>query len=120
MPKTAANLWIRLLADQIDAMLFFLPHSFFLTVLASSVTIPQLLSGFFLYLIAIFFPLLIFSFFYKSAMTYYFGGSLGKLLSGLRVTNLESKRLSFKKSFFRYTTGYAFSWVLFGLGFFTI
>lgn len=46
-----------------------------------------------------------------------FGGSIGKLITGLRVVNSHHQFLSFKHAFFRQTVGYQFSAILLGLGF---
>ena len=50
-----------------------------------------------------------------------FGGTLGKLLFGLRVENRDSNELIDKKrAFYRSTLGYIFSGQIFGLGFWRI
>jgi len=50
-----------------------------------------------------------------------FGGTLGKLLFGLRVENRDSNELIGKKrAFYRSTLGYIFSGQIFGLGFWRI
>lgn len=52
--------------------------------------------------------------------TYYFGGSLGKLLTGLQITDQNRNKLSGKRILFRQTVGYMFSSLLFGLGYLSI
>lgn len=50
-----------------------------------------------------------------------FGGNIGKLLSGLKVVNMESgANLDKKTAMYRIIVGYAFSAGFFGLGFFRI
>lgn len=71
MIKPPANLPRRFLAGQIYGWLFLLPNTFFLSLLAKSLTISQLLGSLFVYMITVF-PLLVWSFLYK--------GSVGNLL----------------------------------------
>jgi uncharacterized RDD family membrane protein YckC len=46
-----------------------------------------------------------------------FGGTLGKLIMGIKVLNEESNYIDFKTAFLRQTAGYVFSLQFFGLGF---
>lgn len=57
---------------------------------------------------------------YSILMTYYFSGTLGKLLTGLEVVREDKKKLSFKRILFRQTVGYSFSGIFFGLGYLAI
>lgn len=52
--------------------------------------------------------------------THYFGGTPGKLLTGLQVTSENGKPLSFKRILFRQSIGYSFSGLVFGLGFLSV
>lgn len=52
--------------------------------------------------------------------THYFGGSPGKLLTGLQVSDENANRLSFKRILFRQSIGYSFSGLAFGLGFLSV
>jgi uncharacterized RDD family membrane protein YckC len=54
---------------------------------------------------------------YTVLMLNRFGGTIGKLLSGIKVVNLEAKNLTVKESLFRYLVGYFVSGVCYGLGF---
>jgi len=54
---------------------------------------------------------------YLSFTTYYFGGSIGKLLMGMKVCDGRGRNLSMKMSFFRYLVGYPLAKILFGFGF---
>jgi len=58
---------------------------------------------------------------YSTILISKFGGTLGKLLFGLRVENRDSNELIDKKrAFYRSTLGYIFSGQIFGLGFWRI
>lgn len=58
---------------------------------------------------------------YQAYFTSRYGGGLGKLLAGIKVTDKETSELiSFKTAFYRYFLGYSFSSILFGLGFWRI
>ncbi len=59
-------------------------------------------------------------FLHSLLFTHYFGGTVGKLLTGLRVVDNLNQRLNFKRVFFRQTIGYQFSGLVFGLGFLSI
>lgn len=54
---------------------------------------------------------------YLILLTNLFGGSLGKVVLGLRVTDENGRNLSIKRSAFRYLIGYFISRILFYLGF---
>lgn len=55
--------------------------------------------------------------FYVSIMTSRFGGTIGKLLTGIEIVNGEGKRISFWRAFFRNIIGYSVSGMAFSLGF---
>lgn len=113
-----ASFWYRLLATYLDLALIATLNMLFLQYAASQRTLPQAISALMLYaLFLLVNPLMVFQ---SAILTYYFGGNVGKLLVGLRVTDEHGKRLSFKRVFFRQTLGYQFSGLLFGLGFFSI
>lgn len=56
-------------------------------------------------------------FFFEIFMISKFGGTLGKLLMGLRIQHEEGKYLSLKDAFIRLTLGRAVSGLFFGLGY---
>lgn len=120
MANHPAGFWVRLLADLIDLFLLSLAFSAMVFVLADSQTLAQLVYNLLFFLVVLLLPLGILSIFYRPYFTHRFGGNIGKLITGLRVTDLEGRLLTFKRSLFRYFIGYAFSGVLFGLGFFSI
>lgn len=116
-----ANFKLRLLASLNDAQLLFLPHSLFWLYLSGSSSLSNLAYNISLYLILIVFPIFLFSsLFYHPWLTSHLGGTLGKLLTGLKITDENEKILTYKRSFFRATTGYGFSGLFFGLGFLSI
>ena len=113
-----ASFWYRSLARYLDLVLIATIHLLFLNYAATQPTLPSAVSALVLY--ALFFVVNPVVLFQSTILTYYFGGTLGKLLVGLSVTDEHGKRLSFKRVFFRQTLGYQFSSLLFGLGYFSI
>src|SRR5689334_11091249 len=116
-----ANLRLRILAALNDSMIILLPHTIFLFYLSESSNLENLIFNIIAYVILIFLPLaLIIPLFYNAYLISKFGWTPGKALTGLKITDEDSKNLSYKRSFFRQTTGYGFSTLLFGLGFLSI
>lgn len=121
MPETPANFKLRLLARLQDDALVVLPHSFVFFLLTASQSLSEFFSGFFLYLITAALPsIFVVGVLYYAYMTHKFGGTVGKILTGLTVTNGAGQRLSFKRSLFRHIIGYQFSSLVFGLGFLSV
>lgn len=121
MTKTSsAGFHLRLLAILIDWMILFLPHSLFWFFISLSSSLPEFGFGLFVYLLVWFLPSLALSFLYSSLLTYHFGGTLGKIFTGLTVTDEKGGRLTLKRTIFRQTVGYGFSFTLFGLGFLSV
>ena len=112
--------WTRFIAMGIDGGLFFLPSCFFLLWVNQTKNLAVFAYLFFLFLILIALPTLILNNIIDAVLTYKFGGTVGKLITGLRVVDEQGKFLTLKRSFFRYTIGYQFSGLLFGLGFFAV
>ncbi len=116
LPK--ASFWHRLLASLLDTMIFITVSALFLHYAAVQPTLPQAVFALMLYvLLLVLNPL---TYIQGILLTYYFGGTLGKLFSGLRVKNEHGKRLSLKRIAFRQTIGYQLSNLIFGLGYFSI
>lgn len=113
-----ASFWYRLLASYLDFVLLTTLHMLFLNYAATQPTLPSAVSALVLYVL--FFVVNPVMLLQSAILTYYFGGSLGKLLVGLTVTDEHGKRLLFKRVFFRQTIGYQFAALLFGLGYFSI
>lgn len=118
--KTPAGFWVRLLAYSVDVLihttLLFAP---FLLIVKSS-TMIGLATNFMTYVAVIVIPSFLLLNFYTASFTSRFGGSIGKLLTGLRVTNSDGNFLNFKYSFFRQTVGYTFAGLLLWVGFLAI
>ncbi len=114
-----AGFILRVLAGFAEGQIFLLPSILLLSYALGSTSIPELGARFTLLIvwIAILTPVM---FFYGAATTYWWGGTIGKLLTGLRVTDEGGKPMNFKRLFFRHTIGYQFSGLLFGLGFLSI
>jgi len=112
-----ADFKIRLVACLIDCFIGLL---FFAVLYWNIINQPDLPSAFvniILVLTILFNPVLVL---YSVIMTHYFGGTLGKLVTGLQVVAEDHKKLSFQRIFFRQTIGYSFSWIFFGLGYYAI
>lgn len=112
-----ASFWPRMLASIIDTSLFFLLHTVFWQYLAQSTSASNLMLNLFVYLLVILSPL---GFAYQVLLPYYFGGTPGKLITGLKIISQNNHPLTFKKMFFRQTIGYMFSMTFFGLGYLAI
>jgi uncharacterized RDD family membrane protein YckC len=118
MTTNLASFQLRLLAWITDMVIgLFLFMAFFL-IAASQADIAHVVAVIFIYLAIVGLNPL---YYYQSViLTHYFGGSVGKLLTGLRVTNESGTRLPFKRVFFRQTIGYMFASLILGLGFWSI
>lgn len=116
LPK--ASFWHRLVASLLDTMLFLAISALFLYAASIQPTLPQAVFILFLWLILIVLNPLVYVF--GILMTHYFGGTLGKIFTGLRVTNEHGKPLTLRRIAFRQTLGYQFSALIFGLGYFAI
>lgn len=121
MINKPAGFLLRLQAEVTEFFLFGLIFTLILSVLINAKTLADFCYGLVVSLITIILPLFILMIFYRPLFIHYFGGNIGKLLTGIRVKNFsEDTNLSFKTALFRSTVGYSFSWILFGLGFWTI
>jgi len=118
MTNNLAPLRLRFIAGLTDALIHLFLFTAFLFIAASQSDLAHFMMIFFIYLaIVTLNPL----YYYQTIiLTHFFGGSLGKLLTGLRVTSESGTRLSFKRVFFRQTIGYLFAGLVLGLGFFSI
>ncbi len=113
-----ANFKLRFLASLTDDCISILIFSLCLYFISTQPTLSLALSSFLLFTILIFLnPIVLFN---SIPFTHYLGGTPGKLLTGLKVTDESGKRLTFKRIMFRQTIGYSFSSLIFGLGFFSI
>lgn len=117
-----AGFSVRFLASIVDSLILFLPHNlFWLYIVSTSTSLGMFTYYLVLYLVLFALPwILLVSMLYVPWFTSKFGGNIGKLLTGLRVTNENGNLLTFRRSLFRSLIGYLFSGLLFGLGFFAI
>lgn len=113
-----ASFGLRFLATITESFIFLSLHLIFLFFIVQSTSIPQLFYNFILYLVILAISPL--GLLHSILFTYYFGGTLGKLATGLRILNSTGGHLNFKRVFFRQTIGYQFSSLVFGLGFLSI
>lgn len=118
MQTRYAGFTVRFLASILDCLILFLPNVLFWVYISSANSLKEFLLRLVIYLIFLFIPL--FAIFYNSIFTFYFGGNLGKLLTGIRVEKDGGGKLSFRRLLFRYSIGYMFSWLIFGLGYLNI
>src|SRR5579884_536282 len=119
MDKQPAGFWLRLLAMLTDFGLSWLPVSYILSNLSRSLNLPSLFAGIVnLTIFMLFFGLTLAL--YNVIFTYFFGGTIGKLLTGLRIASVSGEKLTWKQVLFRQLLSYRFSGILFGLGFFAI
>lgn len=112
-----ADFKIRLVATLIDSFIWLLLIAVLYWDIANQPNLSGAFANTILALTILFNPILAL---YSVIMTYYFGGTLGKLITGLQVVAEDNKKLSFQRIFFRQTIGYSFSWIFFGLGYYAI
>lgn len=116
-----ANFGYRLIANLLDTAILPLPVMVFFWAISYSNNLSDFTIGLVSLIVFIILPLLLIKpLLYDAWLNSNIGGTLGKILTGIEVTDENGKRLSYKKSFFRYTTGYAFSSVFFGMGYFSV
>ncbi|MBI2028112.1 MAG: RDD family protein [Candidatus Levybacteria bacterium] len=111
---------LRLLAQITDNAILLLPFSTLFWYTGTSGNLSELVKNLFLLLIVWVMPYFVLTILYITYFTHWFGGTIGKLLVGLRVTDENGNLLSLKRSLFRHTIGYQFAFLLFGLGFVAI
>lgn len=119
MNNPPAGFFLRLLAYLNDKLIFLLLASIFLWNLSKNTTLNSIYHGLVIFLILVVFYLL-FGMIYNVMFTYYFGGNLGKLVTGLRIKDQSGNKLDFKKILFRQLLSYQFSSLVFGLGYLSI
>ena len=111
-----ASPWRRIIAFLIDVAIGQSVGILLLLQIASSDNLAQLLTNLLSFLVAsLFLSFLLITI--RGFLTSRFGGTFGKLLTGIKVINVDGKYLSFWRSVFRDTIGYAISGILFWLGF---
>lgn len=115
--KDLAPIWKRVVALAIDQLIFTALGLYLLSLVASTAEISLILSNL-LYL----FMFLIFSSVLQILINIFFtvsyGGSLGKLLMGIKIISATGHNLTFRKAILRNYIGYFVSSLVFWLGFF--
>lgn len=118
MKTDLANFKLRTLASILEFFIFLFLHSLFWVFLSSSQNLVEFINRTLIYLaVLVISPL---GFLYNIIFTHYFGGTLGKLLTGLKIVKEDGSKLPLKMILFRQTAGYQFASTLFGLGYFSI
>lgn len=112
-----ANFYLRLLASLIDTLIFVTANLAFFSFISQSRDLQNLTLNLLIYLCFVLSPIGIL---YSPLFTHYLQATPGKLLTGLRVTDLNGHKLGFKRVLFRQTLGYSFSWTFFGLGYLAV
>lgn len=120
--KHCANFFVRLLASILDTLILSSLVMVGFWFASQSPDFEGFISSLFIMAVFIFLPVMLFSGIgYAALLTTYLGGTLGKLICGLKVIDeTNNANLNYKKSLFRHLIGYAFSWTFFGLGFLNI
>lgn len=107
----------RFVAWLVDTFLYiFLLLSTLIAVFSAS-ALPSLLTAFLHHLILIWLVTPVIYPFFTSFTTSIFGGTPGKIITGLSVVNSQGQRLSFWRAFFRNDIGYLISGLFLNLGF---
>ncbi|MFA5933561.1 MAG: RDD family protein [Microgenomates group bacterium] len=114
-----AGFFLRLLAYLNEKLIFLLLFVYLIYTISKNTTLSGLYYGLIVLLVIFVFVSLL-GMVYNVLFTHYFGGNLGKLITGLRIKDQSGKKLKFKKVLFRQLLAYNFSWLAFGLGFLSI
>lgn len=117
--QSSAGFFLRLLAFLNEKLIFLLLISLFLWNLSKTNTLNAIYHGLIILLVIIVFYFLL-GMVYEVIFTHYFGGNLGKLITGLRVRDQSGNQLAFNKILFRQLLSYKFSGLVFGLGYLSI
>lgn len=111
-----ASVWQRLLAHFIDCLAFLAVGLWFLLGVAQSSSLEQSLTALLSWLIYLIWSWLVYTLL-QTVLVTKFGGSLGKLVTGIAIKDSAGKNISFAKALFRETIAKTLSTCLLGLGF---
>lgn len=114
-----AGFFLRFLAYFNEKLIFLLLTSLYLWNISKNNTLSSVYQGAVVLLVIIVFYFLL-GIVYNVLFTHYFGGNLGKLVTGLRIKDQSGNKLAFNKILFRQLLSYQFSWLVFGLGFLSV
>lgn len=117
MTRNYASFKLRWVASLLDFMLCMLIISAIVYFITNQSSASSMITSAVIFLVVLFNPVILY---YHVPFTYYFGGTPGKLLLGLRIIPEIENKLTFKQVLFRQTIGYMFSWTFFGLGYLAV
>lgn len=118
--KNIANPWTRGVAFGLDFLIGSTILLLLLSLMAKATTISAILDGLLWLMIAGFLLLPLVRVFVNCFLVSSFGGTVGKILTGLVIVNPEGKYVSFWRAFLRNRIGYMVSGMFLWLGFFWI
>lgn len=111
-----AGLFIRFVALFIDILIISVLELLYFEVLFSLNSLEDYTKFLFFYIIFTLWGIMIYLL-YVALFTSNFGGTIGKLATGLRVVDDHGNYLSDKRSIFRHTIGYFVSTIMLGFGY---
>jgi len=114
--KNLASPMKRLCAFVIDALIFSNLELLFFSQITATSDLPVILDGILSFVLLVLFGGFVYSLI-NVGLTVKFGGSVGKLLTGLEVVNAEEKKISFWRAVLRNHVGYFASGLLVWMGF---
>lgn len=106
----------RLIAGVIDKLVYNLPFVYLIYKLSRLQEIESILNQFW-YIVIITLTIALITPIINSFLTSYFGGTIGKLLTGIKIVDSEGKNLGFWQAFARNYIAYLVSKMVFWLGF---
>ena len=112
-----APFYLRLTSTLIDLLVLLIPNLLFVLYIAGANNITEFLNLSFWYFGVFLVWFLVVYIFYIALFTSRYGGTLGKLVTGLRVVDEEFNYLTDKRSVFRHTIGYFVSLMFLGFGY---
>ncbi len=115
-----AGFTLRFLAMSLDSLIVWLPLTGYWLILTNSQSLPEFASNLSWYIVLVLLPSCVVWLWYIVPLVHFFQSTLGKMLTGLKITDEDGKPLTFKRNLFRHSIGYQFSGLLFGLGFLAI
>ncbi len=117
--KKIASGWMRLIAAIIDSTLWFLFFLILINWISRANDLQPLLDSLLSTIIILLISYVLWQI-VQALLTSKLGGSIGKLITGIKVVNQSGKTLTFKRALFREQIGKATSSLFFGLGYFWI
>lgn len=113
--KNIASPLLRIIATLIDKAIFILPILLFTNSVSNSNDLFVFLNKITLILCFVYYPVILAL--VNTFIISYFGGTIGKILTGTRIVDSTGNNLTFWKAFLRNHVGYMISGLLFWIGF---